>query len=382
VPPGHLPHEFVFASGRRCKTYDDLIKGCQEEWLAGCEMLCEGVFDKFFSSIGRMDLAKLSRDTQVERDVDLALTNFLGGLPATLPRKPKLGLNPHRLMIGKLRGGDVKKVRLTVSNQGLGVLQGTINLIEETVGADRWLSLVNDPDSDQCNVHTSTDQAVLLQLDTRHLPTGRKYAARLNVITNGGVVEVPVRMEVGAAPFPRAPFQGASSPRELAEKMRAQPKAAVALLESGAIAKWFQSNGWNYPVRGPLVRGVAAVQQFFECMGLSRAPKVELTEPEVRMTPVHPEVVRWEVTLITQTKKWVYAQLDTDVPWLKILTPSISGPRQAPFAFEVDSGLLEPNRVYVGQIHITANAGQNLVVNVRVDVQRAKSALAKLFGRS
>ena len=29
-----LPSEFTFPSGRRCKTFDELAQGCQEEWAA------------------------------------------------------------------------------------------------------------------------------------------------------------------------------------------------------------------------------------------------------------------------------------------------------------------------------------------------------------
>jgi hypothetical protein len=103
----------------------------------------------------------------------------------------------------------------------------------------------------------------------------------------------------------------------MAERMRLHPKAAVALLESGDMERWFTTNGWTYPVRGTAVRGVAAVQQFFETMGLSRPPVVQVSETEVRMNPQPPEVVRWQVTLFTESKKWVYGLIESDVPWLK-----------------------------------------------------------------
>src|SRR5262249_15374481 len=148
--------------------------------------------------------------------------------------------------------------------------------------------------------------------------------ARLTVITNGGVIEVPVRLEVGGAGFPRPPFQGAESPRALAEKMRAQPKAAVAILESGEVARWFKANGWTYPVGGQTAKGVAAVQQFFEAMGLSRPPVIQVNPEETRLTALYPEVVQGQVVLWTQAKKWVYADVDSDVPWLRITTPAVS----------------------------------------------------------
>jgi hypothetical protein len=124
---------------------------------------------------------------------------------------------------------------------------------------------------------------------------------------------------------------------------------------------------------------VAAVQQFFEGMGLSRVPVVQVSEPEVRMTPLYPEVIRWVLTLFTESRKWVYGQVESDVPWLKVLTPSVRGPRQAGIAFEVDSSLLEPGRHYVGQVSITANGGQTLTVPVFVDVQGEDSPYSRRF---
>src|SRR5207253_2373999 len=136
---------------------------------------------------------------------------------------------------------------------------------------------------------------------------------------------VPVSLELAAYPFPRPPFEDAGSPREMAELMRKQPKPAVALLESGEVRRWFEANGWTYPVSGPTAPGVAAVQQFFEGMGLSKPPPLQLSEDEVHFTCVQPEVVRGKVALRAGSKKWVYAYSDSDASWLKVTTPIVSG---------------------------------------------------------
>src|SRR6185436_4389832 len=97
---------------------------------------------------------------------------------------------------------------------------------------------------------------------TQGLPANQSHAAKLTVVTNGGVVEVPLRFDLVAKPFAVAPFQGVKVQRELAEKMRLKPKDAVPILESGEVRRWFEANGWTYPVQGPDIKGVAAVQQF------------------------------------------------------------------------------------------------------------------------
>ena len=95
-----------------------------------------------------------------------------------------------------------------------------------------------------------------------------------------------------SVPFTRPPFQGATSPRGMAERMRTNPKLAVPLLESGEVQRWFEANGWKYPVPGTPARGVGAVQQFFECLGLSKPPPVALSESEMRFQVTAPEVAR------------------------------------------------------------------------------------------
>src|SRR5262249_9143071 len=102
TPPGCLPREFVFRSGRRCTTFDELIQACQDDWPAARELLSEGIFRQFLSAAGRMDLSLLAQEAMAEPDLDVAVSTFLSGLPAIKPRTPSLELNPHRLILGAL----------------------------------------------------------------------------------------------------------------------------------------------------------------------------------------------------------------------------------------------------------------------------------------
>jgi hypothetical protein len=376
LPPGHLAHEFVFASGRRCVTYDDLVQACQDEWESARDLLQRGMFESFLASSGRADLVRMAREALNQTDADLALNAFLAGLPATRPRGPRLELRPRRLHIGSLHTNEVGQLRLVVVNQGQGILQGTLT-VGESSGPEGWLRLAEGGNHSTAHIKTSMEQHFVLRVDATGLPAGQTYAAKLTVITNGGVVEVPVRLAVAVEPFPYPPFEGAASPRDMAERMRRNPRAAVPLIEGGEVARWFQVNGWNYPVLGVAARGLASIQQFFEAIGLSRPPVVRVSEPDVRMSPVPPEVVRWEVTLFTGSRKWVYAQVEANALWLRVLTPQVSGPKRAAIAFEVDSSLLEPGQVYGGRVNIVANGGQALAVHVRVDVQARQRSLAR-----
>jgi hypothetical protein len=368
-----LPHEFVFPSGRRCRTYDELVLGCQEEWGQARDLLQQGVFRHFLTTAGRMDLARVAQEAQTHPDADVALDTFLNSLPASVTARPRLDLNPRRLVLGTLRAGETRQLRLTVANQGKGLLHGTLSVVE----GGKWLRLAEGTGNGQCLLKTTREQQIALQVDTRNLPAAQTYSAKLTVVTNGGIIEVPVRLDLAAHLFPRPPFQGVGSPRDLAERMRAQPKAAVPALASGEVARWFAANGWTYPVQGPTAKGVAAVQQFFEGMGLSKPPPLHLSEGEVRFTCLPPEVARGQVTLHTTAKKWVYAQVDSDVPWLRVTTSQVSGPQQAVIAFEVDSSLLEPGRSAEGLLHLVANADQRLAVRVCVEVIRPQEPFTR-----
>jgi hypothetical protein len=370
--PGQLAREFVFPSGRRCRSFDDLVQGCQYEWEDARELLRRGDFARYLGTVGRADLVRAAQEAQAQPDPDIALHNFVENLPANQVQGPRLDLDPRRLTLKAVRVGEQRQVRLTVANQGKGLLQGKLTVSEGGL----WLKVDGADGDGRCPIKAARDEQITLRIDTRGLTAPQTYSAKLTVITNGGIAEVPVRLDLTAVPFPKPPFQGAGSPRALAERMRTNPKQAVPMLESGEVARWFSLNGWTYPVAGTPARGVAAVQQFFECLGLSKPPPLQLSDEEVRFLCVPPEVVRGAVTVRTSARKWVYAQADSDVAWLRVTTPSVSGPQQAQVGFEVDSGLMDADQSHQGTVRLLANAGQKLAVRVRVEVRRPRKPAA------
>src|SRR5437660_50894 len=362
-----LPHDFIFPSGRHCRTYEDLVRGCHEEWDAARVLFRQGVFRQFLAGAGRADLARAADEAKTQTDPDIALDTFLNSLPATVDERPRLDLNPRRLNLGTLHVGESRQLRLTVTNQGRGMLHGTLTVAE----GNNWLRLGgNGKSNGECQIKTAGEQVIALRVDTRGLVAPHKYSAKLTVITNGGIVEVPVRLDLVVQPFPKAPFQGAGSPREMAERMRTQPKAAVPLLENGEVARWFAVNGWTYPVLGPTAKGVAAVQQFFEGMGLSKPPPLELSQNPVLITCLPGEPVGGQLIIRTEAKKWVYGRAESDASWLRITASNVSGPQQASVTFEVDTHDLAPARSHEANIRIVANAGQVLTTKVRLQRDR------------
>jgi hypothetical protein len=369
---GRLNQEFVFPSGKRCATFDELAQACQDDWAGARELMRQGAFVRYFSSVGRMDLARAAQESMNQADPDIGLTNLVGSLPLTHTKGPRLDLAPRRLMLGAVPAGETRQVPLIVTNSGQGMLQGTLTVSE----GGEWLR-IGGSNNGQCSVQTAREQQVMLQVDTRGLAAGQPYGAKLTVVTNGGVVEVPARLDLIPHPFPRPPFQGVRSQRELAERMRGQPKAAVPVLESGEIGRWFEANGWNYPVRGTPAKGVAGVQQFFEAMGLSKPPTVQLSQTEASHSCKYPETARGQVALQTPAKKWVYANIESNAPWLRVLTPQVAGPQQAQIGYEIDSRYAPPGARAEASLTVNANGGQVLTLRVRLQVEGNRPSLAR-----
>jgi hypothetical protein len=369
-----LSQDFVFPSGRRCHTFDELALACQDDWAGARDLLRQGAFARYFSAVGRMDLARAAQESMAQANPDIGLSNLVHSMPLSRGHGPRLDLHPRRVVLGSILAGETRQVPLTVNNEGQGMLQGTVVVAE----GGEWLR-IGGSNNGQCVLQTPREQQVMLQVDTRGLAAGQTYGAKLTVATNGGVVEVPARLDLMPHPFARPPFQGVKTPRELAERMRAQPKAAVPLLESGEIGRWFESNGWNYPVRGTPARGVAGVQQFFESMGLSKPPVVQLTPSEALHTCQFPEAARGQVALQTPSKKWVYGNVESDAPWLRVLTPQVSGPQQAQIAYEVDSRYAAVGNGSQANLTVLANGGQTLTLRVRLQVLGTKPSAARRF---
>jgi hypothetical protein len=370
-----LPREFAFPSGRRCRSFDTLVEGCYYEWEDARVLLRRGDFTRFLGLIGRVDLARAAQEAlRLTDDDDLALHHFLANLPVGHVKGPRLDLQPRRLILGALRPGESRLAQLTLSNTGKGLLQGKVTVSD----GQEWLRVAEGHDGTTAEIKAAKQQQINLRIDPAPgLTAPHSYTGTLTVITNGGVSEVPVSLDLRPHPFPLPPFQGATTPRELAERMRSIPKQAVPLLEKGEISRWFQRNGWNYPVSGVTAPGVAAVQQFFEGMGLSKPPPVQLTRSELSYTITSPKPVLGEVTLRTPARKWVFAQADSDVPWIRVRTPNVSGPQETTLAFEIDPTLVEPDHVHEGRLTVLANAGQRLALRIRADVRRPHEPFAR-----
>ena len=98
--------------------------------------------------------------------------------------------------------------------------------------------------------------------------------------------------------------------------------------ENGAVAAWYEANGWTYPVQGPAAAGVAAVQQYFEALGLAAPPRVELERQSVYLEGPAGASLEGAVVVQTNERRPVFAHAVTGEPWLTVGRPSSTAGRR------------------------------------------------------
>ena len=148
---------------------------------------------------------------------------------------------------------------------------------------------------------------------------------RLTIETNGGAATVVVMAEVPVKPFADGVLAGAITPREIAQKAKAAPKEAAALFESGGVARWYIQNGWTYPVQGPSASGIGAVQQYFEALGLTTPPKVEVRESSIFFECEPGGSAFHTLDVAAVEKRPIFASAVSDQLWLKVRKIDLDG---------------------------------------------------------
>jgi hypothetical protein len=210
---------------------------------------------------------------------------------------------------------------------------------------------------------------VTAHVHRKNLRAGPKPVdGRLVVETNAGLALVIVRVEVPNQPFPRGVLAGATTPRDLAKKAKASPKEAAQLFESGAVRQWYDDNGWMYPVpTGQAAPGLAAVQQFFEVLGLVKPPRIEVGERSVLLSGHPGDTLQHTLHVYTAEKKYIFVQVRSTVDWLRIASKRTSGQRAQVVLRVPHVPHLPGNRLH-GFVHVTANGGQHFAVKVQLSV--------------
>jgi hypothetical protein len=283
------------------------------------------------------------------------------GVPISVKSEspPILDIAPRRLHVPDLNRGESRIAMLTILNRGQGILQGEI----DSDGVD-WLRLPGRA------FRIAREEAFEVRIETQSLPGTGHFFTKLRVTTNGGAVEVPVQIDVTRGGYS---FQGyrVADANELAKLMLAHPKKAVGWFADGHLQRFFAERRWPFPIVGPVAPGLAAVQQYFESLKLTRVPDVYAETALVDVVCQTPERATRSVRLYTDAKKkWVYGFVESSSMWLIPMADAVGGARECDLRFDVDSSLMEPGMVHEGVLRVTVNGRRQLSIVVRVDVSR------------
>jgi hypothetical protein len=357
-----LARPFVFPSGRSCQTYDELVAACQDSWNEAKDFLRSGAFHGYFSGMGRMDLARVAHDSAKHPDPDRGLDEFLSRLPAAFTTEAKLVVTPLEVDLGTLRPGQDHEFQVRLKNTGRGLLHGSI-ASENAL----WLQFGNTPGQKEKLFQTLDELVIPVHVHGKVLRAANKtLEAKLTIQSSGGTATVVVRARVPVTPFPNGPLGRAVSPRQVAEKAKLHAKEAIPYFENGALASWYRSNGWTYPVQGPTAAGLGAVQQFFEALGLTPPPKVEISQRAVALNGQVGEQLQQSLQVSTQEKRPVYANAVSDQPWLVVGKIKMSGrTADIPLIVRVPD---EPGGSLQANLTVTSNGNQKFTVPVRLSV--------------
>jgi predicted secreted protein len=358
-----FPSPLFFPSGRVCHNFDELAQSCDQLWDEAATLLQKGYLQAFFGSLGRLDLAQATEEAAAFPDPTRGLDQLLSRFPGSTLAAAKLVVANTEVALGKLHAGQDHAFEIALSNKGRRLIYGSVS-----ADAD-WLAVADSPPRQAWSFRFPRALSVLVRVCGTNLRAGPKpLEATLLIQSNAGTFVVRVLAEVQALPFAEGVLAGARTPRDLATKARQAPNEAAPLFESGTVARWYEANGWTYPVQGPTGSGLGAVQQFFEALGLVKPPRVAVSPRDIRLSGAPGTLLRQEVRVFTDEARAVYAHGTSAAPWLTV-PPAQRMRAQVLLPVEIRVPDVEGAEVST-MLHIAANGNQCFDIPVRVTIDR------------
>lgn len=369
-----FPMPFCFSDGESCPNFNQLALACDARWEEAKKLLTGSVWQTFFTAMGRLDLATAAQEAVRQPDLDVGLSQLLEKFPTDpdVLRPPQLSVSTTEQDLGTLAPGTDRTFPLQIANKGLLVLRGMVTSDCE------WLSIGEPAGQPAMRMfQTRANHTLTVKVLGHKLRAGRKpLEGTLVVDTNGGNTTVMIRANVPVRPFPKGAggndvLAGATSPHELAVKAKAHPLEAAALFEQGAVRSWYASNGWTYPIQGTQSTGKGAVQQFFEALGLTKPPRLEISPQHISCKGKPGQRLSKHITISTQESRPVYASAWSDQAWVTPMDAKPQGNRiTIPLQIDVPSS---PGETLQASVIFQGNGNQQFIVPVSLRVVAARS---------
>lgn len=357
-----FPSPFVFPDGVTCRNFIQLALACNRDLKVSTEILQQGFLESFFASLGRHDLALAAKVATKSPDLERGVSELLGKLPGSPLAPAQLKVDPTQKNFGVVQVGEDRTFELSLTNQGDLLVCGKV-----LIDGCPWLTL-GDAGTTEKLFQFTQKSTLPVHIRGKWLRAfGEPLKAEIVVESNGGNCTIPIQVSVPVKPFPEGILSGVRTPRQLAEKAKANVPAAAALIESGAVANWYEANGWTYPVQGPAASGLAAVQQLFEALGLVRSPKVDLSESTVTLRGNPGERLEYPLTVQTLEKRAAVAHGVSNQPWLTVGRTVFRGQTaQVPLVVEAIPD--DPGQTLEAIVKVIANGNQRFDVRVTLAV--------------
>ncbi|GEM_PF-1414780 len=187
-PPAHVAAPLVFRTGREVRTLAQLVEGCDAERDDAIRLFRDGEIEAWLRRLGDAALARRAMELRESgRTSEEALETLVAATGQAPP--PRAELDPAEVVVEDLaRAGD-RRVRVYVTNRGRGWLSGDV----EIPAGVRWVR----PSATRFEGGRSAIELLLL---TDGLEVGQSYATSVRFRTNGGDLELPVRVHVVPRP--------------------------------------------------------------------------------------------------------------------------------------------------------------------------------------
>ena len=357
-----FPSPFHFPSGDQVLNFDQMALCCLRQVEETWTMMRDGALPQFLAGLGRADLVTVIAEATALGDPDRGVDQFVARLPCNSLAAPKLLANTPQVHCGALVHGQQVAFSLSLRNAGNRLVSGVVTTDCE------WLQLDGSVDGKSRLIQFWRDQTLKVHVDGSKIPASIKpREGKLRIDTNAGSLVVPVTCGMPIVPFGTGPLQGSTTPRDIALKAKQFPRESSELFGSGAVQAWYRANGWIYPVEGEPASGMAAVQQFFEALGLVKPPRVVLDTPSLNFQGKPGARLRQTIHLHTGDKRPIFAFARSCSSWVTVLGASA---KANVAAIEVEV-LIPPSSedVVDTQLEVRANGNQRFSVPVTVDVE-------------
>lgn len=208
---------------------EQLTRLCQAHWEAAVNHLRAGELEVWLELMGEKELARYARELrqQAGADMNVQLQAWLESTGKTAP--PSLTASPPVLNLGAVGVAAPCIARLRIHNTGPGWLVGRVD------PDAAWLA----PEQPS---FSGNNQVLRIRVFTDRLPQGAAATGSLQIRSNGGETQVPVRLM--PVPGITAGAQ-ASPPRWAAGVLSVLAVAGGAWLASQLADRWGLTNGFD-----------------------------------------------------------------------------------------------------------------------------------------